>query len=271
MTERLINLERWAELEPKIRELTTPGYTTGIEAPGTFSHLLFRGQSSHDWFLETTLDREKPGFTLLEKYYRIAAVAKTQIETFFPRSWQDIILSEISKLLTEYDSFLSSSLPHYDYFVYLRHHGFPSPLLDWTRSLYIAAYFAFQHPIGKRIAIFMYQEYAGGGKLRSSKEPQLRVLGPNVRSDPRHFLQQGEYTLCVQWDKKNWHIGSHAEVFELDRRGQDRLWKFTLPSSEAPVVMRKLEEYNINAYTLFQSQEALLETLAQQLIRRKTQ
>jgi hypothetical protein len=267
--ERQFDLERWADIELKIRDLAMSRDTADIETVGRFSHLLFRGQGSHNWFLETTLDRAKPDFTSLAEYYRIAAIAKTQIETFTSRSWQDINYQKIFESLTDYNFLRSGSLPHYDYLVYLRHHGFPSPLLDWTRSLYIAAYFAFQYPIGDRVAIFVYQEYAGQGKLSVSDEPQLLVLGPNVRSDPRHFLQQGEYTLCVRYDKNNWHLGSHAKVFDLDRKGQDRLWKFTLPSSEAPAVMHKFEEYNINAYTLFQSEEALLETLARQLMRKQ--
>lgn len=264
--ERQIDLDRWLELEGQIHDLAeSNGKEEGVPA-GSFSHLLFRGQGSDHWELETTLDRAMPKFSALAEYYRIAAVAKTQIETFFSRKWQDIDYPGIVKLLQNYDTLSFSALPHYDYLVYLRHHGFPSPLLDWSRSLYIAAYFAFCKPIGDRIAIYVYQEHAGIGKLGSSNEPQLHVLGPNVRSDPRHFLQQGEYTLCAQYVEKNWCIGRHEEVFRLNHEGQDRLWKFTLPRSESQNVMRRLEEYNLTSFSLFQSEESLLEALARKLI-----
>jgi len=265
--ERQFDLDRWADVEPALLELAPPEDESPEKPAGIYSHLLFRGQGSYGWPLETTLDRAKPKFTSLAQYYRVAALAKTQIETFTSRSWQEIDFPKIEARLKEYDALRFGALPHYDYLVYLRHHGFPSPLLDWSRSLYIAAFFAFQRPVGDRIAIFVYQEYAGQGKLSSSREPQLHVLGPNVRSHPRHFLQQGEYTLCVQYLDEQWHLGSHADVFTLARSGQDRLWKITLPVGQASAMMSKLEEYNINAFSLFQSEEALLETLARRLIR----
>jgi FRG domain len=49
--------------------------------------------------------------------------------------------------LKNYDGFSIAldfkGLPAYDLLIYTRHHGFPSPLLDWTRSAYIAAFFTF--------------------------------------------------------------------------------------------------------------------------------
>jgi hypothetical protein len=260
------NLASWSELEDKIRELANSNGDEEVVQTGFFSHFLFRGQGNHGWPLETTLDRAANKSFELAEYYRIAAVAKTQIETFFERKWEDINYPNIAKHLENYEFLRSSKFPHYDYLVYLRHHGFPSPLLDWSRSLYIAAYFAFCKPIGDRIAIYVYQEYAGIGKLSPSNEPQLHVLGPNVRSIPRHFLQQGEYTLCAQYTEGKWCIGRHEDVFKLDHKGQDRLWKITLPCSEAKPVMQRLEEYNLTSFSLFQSEESLLEALARKLI-----
>jgi hypothetical protein len=43
---------------------------------------------------------------------------------------------------------------------------------------------------------------------------------------------------------------------------QDWLYKYTIPASEREKVLRKLDKYNINAYSLFGSEESLMETLA---------
>ena len=172
----------------------------------------------------------------------------------------------IANKLAHYDALTFGVIPHYEYLVYLRHHGFPSPLLDWSRSPFVAAFFACSQPIGDRVAIFVYQERAGVGKLTSSSEPQLHVQGPNVKSHPRHFLQQGEYTVCVQFQNDRWELARHSDVFALGRRGQDGLWKLTLPRTESAVAMARLREYNITAFSLFQSEEALLQSLARELL-----
>ena len=44
-------------------------------------------------------------------------------------------------------------------------------------------------------------------------------------------------------------------------RGRDTLWKFNLPSTERVKVLRLLNEYNLNAFSLLDSEETLLETM----------
>jgi hypothetical protein len=43
---------------------------------------------------------------------------------------------------------------------------------------------------------------------------------------------------------------------------QYRLWKFILPWTERAKVLHLLNDFNLNAFSLFQSEEALMETMA---------
>lgn len=181
--------------------------------------LLFRGLGDSRWPLTTTLERNGYVGMLFADYYRIVAASKPQIETFTNASWDIPEYPEIERLGHEYDEFslhlAFGKFQGYGYMAYLRHHGFPSPLLDWTQSPYIAAFFAFRSPIrptADKVSIFAYCESPERMKSRSSNEPQIFRLGPNVRAHRRHFLQQGEYTVCLHFDSE-WRFSAHETVF----------------------------------------------------------
>lgn len=76
------------------------------------------------------------------------------------------------------------------------------------------------------------------------------------------MLQQCTYTTCSTFREKNWIYAKHSSVFELGEADQDRLWKFTIPTTERLDVLRHLDEYNLNSYSLFPTEDALLETVA---------
>jgi|SRR6267142_2181015 len=232
------------------------------------SELLFRGQNDSKFLLTTTLERAGCEQMRIKDYYQlVVSQIRPAVETFTGVIW-DVPQYSIELETSFYDRELFSlrkfpSVDLYRYMVYLRHHGFPSPLLDWSYSPYVAAFFAFrdQTDESKKRSIYVYCEAPQGVKGGVVGEPAMRPIGPYVRSHRRHFRQQSNYTICCAFSSDmGWYFHPHEPVFG-SRDKQDFLWKFNLPSTERTKVLRKLNDYNLNAFSLFDSEEALLETM----------
>ena len=91
--------------------------------------------------------------------------------------------------------------------------------------------------------------------------------GPTIKTHKRHFLQQAQYTYCKKPVGDEYVYCNHEEAFNRDDPEQDILKKFIIPKTERSKVLKKLNMMNINAYSLFGSEESLLETLAYQEIK----
>jgi len=244
----------WEELEAELKKLRAES------DPG--SPFLFRGQSNSSWSLTTTLERAgKEGMAYCD-YYRLIGTVKPAIESLTDHKWSfpDYSLA-MEKSFQDYDEFARFPRDEvYNYLVYLRHHGFPSPLLDWSHTPQVAAFFAFADAgAAENCSIFAYRE-SFGIKTRTSTKPQMRRIGPYVQTDPRHFRQQSDYTICGGFDTQ-WSFRPHDEVFLANQPSQDVLWKFNIPTAERNKVLTLLNEYNLNAFSLFGSEESLMQTL----------
>ena len=146
---------------------------------------------------------------------------------------------------------------------------FRRPLLDWSRSAFIAAFFAFRDANSKRsnyVAVFEYVGYTNAGKSLRPTEATITQCGTWIGTDKKHFLQQSEYTVCRKKALDGLDYVSHEEAFERGEKDQDILVKYLIPVSERDRVLRKLRHMNINPYSLFESTESLLEYLKSDVI-----
>jgi hypothetical protein len=276
-----IKLESWKDFEVKVASLA--------EKP---EHLqpLFRGQKpvlsneqpechechqplqkKYHWPLDTSLEKYGAVNYSATEYYEHLLVTAEAIETVTgipAKRW------ELSSRFEPSDSYTHPP-QGYRFMTFLRQNGFPSPLLDWTRSPYVAAFFAFQRADpkdGEFTAIFEYLEDKGT-KNMNLNGANIRLCGPWIGTDKKHFLQQSYYTVCRKGENKTLHYARHDEVFEGREEGQDNdeeqdiLTRYLIPVSERKRVLQKLRLMNITPYSLFESTENLLELIASDVIR----
>lgn len=228
--------------------------------------ILFRGQSDADWKLETTLERESSQEWSLKEYIYIARSCAVQIESFVKTdltlpSYEDLKL----ELERDYGKGFIHNLPFCEWMIFLRHHGFPSPLIDWTTSVYLASYFAFINAtLSDYTSVFAYIETPSGVKTGSDNDININTIGPYVKTHKRHFLQKSRYTFATKYidDKDDHFIVGHEEVFKVRDAGQDVLFKFLIPSFERMKILSMLNsDFNINPFSLFHSTDSLVKTI----------
>lgn len=232
-----------------------------------FETYVWRGQRCDNWKLEPTISRLK----------RTATVPRTQEHDFQMKQLESFKLAARGRR--------GPSPPHLsdenDWWALGQHHGLATPLLDWSTSPFVAAFFAFSElmrPQTKYRAIFALHQptieswarikkarenrkrreqskSAGTGGLLSfaahiDAEEEITFLRP--LSDENHRLvNQGGLFTRSRTDKciEEWVEENHPTPEDDD--GGMILMKILIPNTERDKCLRTLNRMNINPLSLF--------------------
>lgn len=206
---------------------------------------VFRGQGDSQWPLQTSFHRTHR--KNLERY----------TTKFVPEAYHALA----DKLPDRLD--LSKRSDLWAFMSHLQHHGYPTPLLDWTESPWVAAYFAFENapvrPDGS-VRIFAFDR-AGWETMLQQEElsmtrPHLSFLKNIVaRGNNRAGPQKSVFTVTNV-------DGIEAHIIATEQRYQRRfLYAIDIPYTARHQALMGLDDIGYNRGVLFPDDDGICRTL----------
>ena len=221
---------------------------------------VYRGQESSKWGLETSLERYCNEKFHLDAYNRVLGRIAPSISGLIGKRLKDEDWN--------YESQLCYEPQNQSFMIYLRHHSFPSPLLDWSESIYIALFFAFfkADVSNKNGTVAVYASHntflSKNIAMKGTKTSRILQLGRYQDTDKRHFTQQAVYTVAVKEENDSWYYYSHNKAYEEEAHENCEIKRWLLPIRLKDKVMKLLGEMNITPYTIYGNEEGLMQALA---------
>lgn len=227
-----VDLSSWAYFDDFIRQLMLK-----------YRDYVWRGHASATWQLEPTLDRIlKKRHKLADRSIRSEHLQRFQLATRGRRGSHPVPINSEN-----------------EWWALGQHYGLATPLLDWTRSPYVAAYFAFASdecgPDARR-AVFGLPRGAvellcenlctrWKDEKHSGSPPLIEFIEPRLDENARLVNQGGVLTRAPDGVTIEDWIAEHRDgVLGI-------LMKITIPDTDRAVALRTLNRMNINHLSLF--------------------
>jgi len=223
----------WSQFKEYVAKISKSGY-------------LFRGQAQ-PWPLCTSFHRRGR--------YRISEFTSKDVKQLHQR------LSAIT------NHFFDLMVPDQNgaFFNLLQHHGYPTPLLDWSRSPFAAVFFAFRdRPIGNKgkgsVRIYLFNDREWQKRYRQIQNldpafPHLSVMEFISIDNPRMVPQQAVTTVTNIHDIEQYLIEKEQES------GINFLMAIDIPANERENAMADLRFMGITAGSMFPSIDGVCEEL----------
>ena len=191
-----------------------------------FRNYIYRGHMNEEWLLEPTLNRLVPKKTKAE----LSEIRKEHLNNFRYALRGRV---QNSNRYTDNDELWALG----------QHNGLATPLLDWTLSPYVAAYFSLFEQRGKDGYCIVYSI----NKDSIVNFNDLKVVNPITDENTRLINQSGLFikVLTNQDLEKMFKIKYKGNTTEYE------MIKIRIPNKHREIALRSLNRMNINHNTLF--------------------
>lgn len=266
MNEKVNSIKDYIDCIEQIRKKSRLNYS-----------MVFRGQGDSSWEICSTLERVGIPEISMKEYYEAVDYLKPEINSLgrhFERKWAG---NGYDFDFTKWEDISFNRFPDIGYLSYLRHHGFPTPLIDVTQSEYIALFFACEDMNEERDAkVFVIRDDWGSSWV--SGRPELHKIGHYLESDRRHIAQQSEYLLTARFTnhgkESEWDFVSFSSFVDaysylsVDFNADSKaMFEIEIVGMAKKSIMTELAKMNINHYTLYLDEDSLVKKLKYDFLR----